>query len=229
MDVATRRPGTSLVTGPWGVLVLAVPYAAVQLAQGQAASGLDAGTVGAAYGGIREAATILPELLPLIAFLTAFTCGRLLARRPAALEELGPRWGVHLGAAGIGSLVVLALTSGLGGTSTSSHVALAVASAISAWAWVYGLVGVATTHLRTERRWVRYLADASYWMYVAHLPLVLGIGALLTHLPWPAELKLLVTLGTTTAVLLLSYDAFVRSTWIGRWLNGRRLPRACRC
>ena len=80
--------------------------------------------------------------------------------------------------------------------------------------------------LTRERAWVRYLADASYWMYLAHLPLLVGIGATLTHAPVPAEMKLLVTLAATTVLLLLSYDAFVRSTWIGAWLNGRKRPRA---
>ena len=103
---------------------------------------------------------------------------------------------------------------------------LAVCAAGTAWAWVYGLMGLGVARLSTRRAWVRYLGDASYWMYVMHLPLLVGIGALLTHTPWPAELKLLVTIGATSALLLLTYDLFVRSTWIGAWLNRRRRPRA---
>ena len=55
----------------------------------------------------------------------------------------------------------------------------------------------------------RYLADASYWIYLAHLPLLLGLQLLMRdwRLPWPVKFVLL--LGTTILLLLLSYH------WLG--------------
>ena len=47
----------------------------------------------------------------------------------------------------------------------------------------------------------------------------------MADLAWPIPVKLAVTWAVTAAVLLLSYDLLVRSTWVGRWLNGRRHPR----
>ena len=42
--------------------------------------------------------------------------------------------------------------------------------------------------------------------------------------PWanPAELKFIGLVVVITAILLCSYQAFVRHTWVGRILNGRR-------
>ena len=50
-----------------------------------------------------------------------------------------------------------------------------------AWTMTLGLIGLFTKLFRRERAWVRYLSDASYWIYLAHMPLVFllqGGGAL---------------------------------------------------
>lgn len=76
-----------------------------------------------------------------------------------------------------------------------------------------------------ERPLVRYLADASYWMYLVHLPVIIWTAGLLA--PWsaPAGVKFVGVFIVTTAVTLLTYHGAVRSTAIGRFLNGRRYPR----
>ncbi len=214
--LAARIAGraAAVLAGPWGAVAMSVPYAAAQLWQAQK------------YAGITQPATLLPEPAVLLAYSGAFTAGWLLWRRPAALREITGRWRAHLLLAVLSSGVTLYL-SGLSGLPApgGGPYLLSVISALSAWAWTYGLLGACVQHLGTERRWVRYLADASYWMYLTHLPLLTGIAALLTSAPVPAEVKLLITLTATTLILLLSYDGFVRSTWIGRWLSGHRRER----
>lgn len=71
----------------------------------------------------------------------------------------------------------------------------------------------------------RYLADASYWMYLVHVPIVVALHiALLNHLNGPALswLKPLLVMGITILVTLLSYQYFVRYTIIGEYLHGKR-------
>ena len=104
----------------------------------------------------------------------------------------------------------------------------AVLTGLAAWAWIYALLGVAARVITRPVPWIRYLADASYWMYLVHLPLLVAIAIPLADLPWPIVLKLLLTWVVATVVMLLSYDLMVRSTWIGAWLNGRRSPRVVR-
>ena len=90
------------------------------------------------------------------------------------------------------------------------------------WGMVIGLLGMFRHVFKVERRGVRYLSDSSYWLYLAHLPLVIVAQAWVR--PWaiPAELKFIGLVVVITAILLCSYQAFVRHTWVGRILNGRR-------
>ena len=104
---------------------------------------------------------------------------------------------------------------------------LATASlvAVASWLLVYGMLGLGVRFLNREHPGVRYLADASYWMYLMHLPLLVAIEIPLADLSWPILVKLAATWAITLALLLLSYHWLVRSTWLGAWLNGRRHPR----
>jgi hypothetical protein len=70
----------------------------------------------------------------------------------------------------------------------------------------------------------RYLSDASYWVYVMHLPFAVSVPHLFW---WPSAPPLLHFLLTSSLVFLfclVTYDALVRNGWIGVLLNGRRVP-----
>lgn len=57
------------------------------------------------------------------------------------------------------------------------------------------------------------------------MPLTVAFGALLYGLPLPALAKMAINIAATTLVCLASYQLFVRSTWVGILLNGRRRER----
>ncbi|HYF16030.1 MAG TPA: acyltransferase family protein [Phycisphaerales bacterium] len=90
------------------------------------------------------------------------------------------------------------------------------------WLMTLGLLGLSESMLAKDRPWLRYLSDASYWLYLVHLPLIIVGQALLlrTDLPPLAEFALLTT--STTAALLVTYHVAVRYTPIGALLNGKR-------
>ena len=44
---------------------------------------------------------------------------------------------------------------------------------VFAWGMTFGLIGLCRSLLKRENRVVRYISDSSYWLYIAHLPLVL--------------------------------------------------------
>jgi ABC-type multidrug transport system ATPase subunit len=75
---------------------------------------------------------------------------------------------------------------------------------------------------------VRYVADASYWIYLVHLPLVAALQVWVGDWPlhWSVKYPLIVL--TALALLLLSYHWLVRDTPVGQLLNGRRHPRHLR-
>lgn len=198
------------VTAPGGVLIVAVPYALAMVVQ-------------RSTGAINAPADLVPELGGIVGYLGAFVTGWALSRTPDALARLRARWRPHLAGAVAGSAYVVAAMFW-----TPLVLPLPAHAAfigVVAWCWVLGLLGWATEALASERMWVRYLADASYWMYLLHLPLLVGGEFWVADLDWPVPVKLLAVGLPTVAVLLLSYDVLVRPTWVGRWLNGRRYPR----
>lgn len=95
--------------------------------------------------------------------------------------------------------------------------------ALYPWLVTFGLMGFFRWVFRSERRPVRYISDASYWLYVTHMPLVFVAQHLLRPLEWPAILKFLIVSATVTAVLLVVYEICVRYTPIGTMLNGKRV------
>jgi glucan biosynthesis protein C len=200
-----------LLASPGGVLLAAVPYLVGLLIQWDLSE-----------AGITGPETILPELASLVAYTGAFLVGWALYRGRDTLPRLSERWIPYMVLAVVTSVPAVATLMTLGELLPVPVGSVLVAVAGSAW--TYGLLGLCTRYLRRERPVVRYLADASYWAYLMHLPLLVLGQILIADLPWPALVKLTVNLGATTAVLLVSYHLVVRSTFLGRWLNGKRHP-----
>lgn len=67
-----------------------------------------------------------------------------------------------------------------------------------------------------------FTSDASYWIYLLHLPIVIFLQTLLIPLPWPAEVKLAATIVGTLLPCMATYIVFVRYTPVGWLLHGKR-------
>ena len=83
-----------------------------------------------------------------------------------------------------------------------------------AYAWIVtlgimGLFGRYCSHLGYRAQW---FSDSAYWMYLAHLPLVLAIQIAVLPLAWPPTLKFLMVMVVVTTLLLTSYRWLVRYT-----------------
>jgi len=182
-----------------------------------------------ARGGIPTPDTgFVPNLTAVIGFGTAFGFGWLLQRQPVLLGSIRRLWAVNLVVAvGLtaGCLALLGDSNGYapfpaGGTRT----ALAACYAVATWSWTLGLTGAALRFLTRERPAIRYVADASYWIYLMHLPVVMALQVWVFAIPLPALVKWAVVVGGAFLILIASYHLLVRHSWIGRWLNGRKLP-----
>ena len=97
--------------------------------------------------------------------------------------------------------------------------ALLILKATYAWLMVFSLIGISRELIPRESRMWRYLADVAYWLYLAHLPLLLAIQELIRAWHLPAVVKFgLVCLGVT-GILLLIHQFFLRYTFLGTLLN----------
>lgn len=165
----------------------------------------------------------LPHLLGYYGLFFAF--GALLYDRHSRsgeplVDTLGRRWWIILPFT-IAIVLPLALVLTFVEENRSWELA-AVAQVVYTWAMCIGLIGLFRSVLSRERRGVRYLADASYWMYLAHLPLVIAAQMLVRNWNMAASVKFLLMLLAVSALLLATYQGFVRYTPIGTLLNGKR-------
>lgn len=91
------------------------------------------------------------------------------------------------------------------------------------WLLTFGLMGLFRRIWPTESATMRYLSDSAYWLYLAHLPLVIAAQYVVRDWPLPAAAKFLLIVVVVTSFLLWTYQTFVRYSWLGRFLNGPRV------
>ena len=98
----------------------------------------------------------------------------------------------------------------------------AIAQTIYVWAMAFCMIGLFRKFMSIENKTMRYISDSSYWLYVAHLPLVIWGQGLVRDWPISPFIKFFLVCGISTGLLLISYQTLVRYTWLGRLLNGPR-------
>jgi surface polysaccharide O-acyltransferase-like enzyme len=90
------------------------------------------------------------------------------------------------------------------------------------WLMTFGLMGLFRRFCPVESPTMRYLSDSAYWLYLAHLPLIIAAQYVVRDWPLPALVKFLLIVAVVTSFLLWTYQTLVRYTWLGRFLNGPR-------
>lgn len=165
--------------------------------------------------------SVIPELISLVGYGSAMISGWFIHRQIGVLQVWARQWALHLGTAVTLTLVCLVYRH-------AAAPAIAVAYGVAIWCWSFGLIGLAMRSVSRPIPAVRYVADASYWIYLVHLPVVIALQVLVGHLPWHWSVKFPLILVVSFVVLFISYHYLVRSTLIGEVLNGRRYPRGNR-
>ncbi|MGZ9099129.1 MAG: acyltransferase family protein [Brevundimonas sp.] len=211
---------TGALIGPWTPAVMAGPLA---LAFWLAPNWMP-------FFGIPTPDTgLVPNPVALTAFGTAFGLGFLLDRRRDLLVRIEGLWPVFTVVALGSGAVALVMAGGpvpelTPVTDPYLKAPLAAVMALAVFASTFSALSLALRFASGYSAARRYLADASYWIYIVHLPLVMVGQILVINQTWPWFLKLGVVIGGTMAVSLLSYELLVRHSFVGRWLNGRRIP-----
>jgi peptidoglycan/LPS O-acetylase OafA/YrhL len=173
--------------------------------------------------------SLFPHLPALLIYDGFFVLGWMLSRQRELISRfarLTPlRW--ILAGLGIAAILLLGEIERDPGHPhyVAAHVAYAFGYALTMWSLVFLTIGVFKKLCQRPNAFVRYVADSSYWMYLIHLPVVVWLQVAVAELPLPWSFKLAFISTMTIAVSLLTYDLFVRSTFIGWVLNGRRRDR----
>lgn len=95
-------------------------------------------------------------------------------------------------------------------------------NSLTVWLFIFGIVGLFIRYGSKPSKYMRYISDASYWVYLVHLSFAFLIPGLLYNWKAPATLKFLTVLITTNFICFLMYHYLVRSSFIGKFLNGRK-------
>jgi len=169
-----------------------------------------------------------------IGFGTAFGVGWMLHRQVDLLRLLERRWLAHLLLA-LGLILVSYVLTGMMFSAPGapklpvSFATLRLVSAIlyapAIWISTFAALGLALRFMSGFSPAWRYLADASYWLYLIHLPIVMALQVALSQRDWPGLLKFLIILLVAIPPMLASYHLMVRFTFIGVVLNGRRAEK----
>lgn len=104
--------------------------------------------------------------------------------------------------------------------------AMRAVHALAMWCLILGITGLFLRYLSGHSVLGRYLCDSSYFLYIAHLPVIMLFQLILLGVPLPPLAKVVLALAGTIAVLLPLYRYAVRPTFIGAVLNGRKHPGA---
>lgn len=210
-----------VLAGPLGPLLLAVPLATALFQQSEWF---------AWFGIPTPDRSLYTNLAACTGFGSAFAFGWLLHRQRDLLRGWERRWSLHLSLAVLATIACLSIVGVAPllqpATPNVETLAYAVCYAFAAWNWVFALAGLALRYLSGYSARRRYLADASYWMYLAHLPLVMALQVAASRIAAPVWLEVPALLAITVLVLLVSYHWLVRNSFIGAALNGKRIKHA---
>jgi peptidoglycan/LPS O-acetylase OafA/YrhL len=217
VDGMVRR----LVGNPFGLVLLAAPTAVTLYTM----------PAWMPWFGINTPdSSLLPNAGAAVGFFTAFGLGWLLQRQRGLLEVWKRRWLLNLFLAVAFTSAALALTGIVPLPAPAAHdgrtALYAACYMLATWSWTFAVIGMALRFLASYSAVRRYIADASYWLYLIHVPLVMALQVAVSQLAWPWWVKFPLILAVAFPLMFASYHLFVRYTFIGGILNGRRESRS---
>ena len=211
-----REPGAErgwivrAIESPWRPLWLALPTALIFLADTDAF--------------LRIENQLVPNLGRVVHYTYFFAAGAWLARVREPKARLIPHGTLYLLLAGLDFVVMwpLLFRQFAAPLTGGPRLVLVGLAALFPWLMIFGGLGVLLRLLRSRGPTLRYLAEASFWVYIVHVPVVQFIQTLLLPLDWPGPVKFLVAAAAGIGFSLWSYEAIVRYSLVAEVINGSR-------
>lgn len=209
---ALSRFWLALATSWWGGIVLALPL----------------GLVGAGYeqGILKPSGSFIPNVAELVHNGLFFVLGLYVYRH----QDIVLRWyAKHCWRYVAAGLLFFMVVGGLAGHFQESgndmvqaRISVAFFYSCASWLWSFALIGLFIRYLNGQSRFLRYVSESSYWVYLMHMFGTIGFGVILYEMPLHALVKLGLNIAATTFVCIATYHFLVRRTLVGVLLNGRR-------
>jgi glucan biosynthesis protein C len=197
------------VRSPWAPLILAVPSFAAQLLMPNP--------------WIEDPPGFIPVFRIVAVYAVPFAFGWLLFLNVDLLDVLPRRAWLYSGLAVVAS-VAYRWSYALPVDPAIKFYVIRAVHSVDMWLLILGVAGLFLRYLGDHSAYRRYLCDSSYFLYIAHMPVIIAFQLLLRDVPLPPLAKIFIALAATIAVLMPIYRFAVRPTFIGAVLNGRRYP-----
>jgi glucan biosynthesis protein C len=210
-QAAVMRGFEAVVRSPAAPLVLALPSFAAQLLEPNP--------------WIEDPPGFVPVLRIVAIYAIPFAFGWLLFLRTELLDVLSRRAWLYACLAVVAS-VAYRLSYGLPFERAVVLDIVRAVHSLAMWLLIFGVTGLFLRYLSGHSALGRYLCDSSYFLYIAHFPLILALQLAFKDVPLPPLAKVPLVLAAAIAILLPVYRWAVRPTFIGAVLNGRRYPTA---
>lgn len=94
--------------------------------------------------------------------------------------------------------------------------------AAGAWVMIMAVSGFYLRNLNRPNRVLRYLADASYWIYLIQLPIIMCLQNYYASSTLPVLLKIVIIFVAVMSIALLSYQVLVRNTFVSKIIGSKR-------
>jgi peptidoglycan/LPS O-acetylase OafA/YrhL len=193
----------------WAPLILAIPSFAAQLLMPNP--------------WIEDPPGFVPVFGIVAVYTVPFAVGWLLFVESDLLDTIARRAGPYAVLAVVAS-VAYRLSYDLPLDRAVAFYLIRVVHSVAMWLLILGVTGLFLRTLSGHSPLRRYLCDSSYFLYIAHMPMILAFQLLLEDVPLPPLAKMGLVLAGTIAVLLPVYRWGVRPTFVGAVLNGQRYP-----
>lgn len=178
----------------------------------------------------------LPDLTIYLYYLGFFLTGAILYRHRELLPGIGRRWPIQLVIANVLILpLMLKLTisgnwaeesaGGLPAWLVGWKAGAIFLGGLYTWLMLAALLGIFQRYFAGSAAWWKYLADASYWCYLAGFPIQAALQVRMAPQAMPIIVEFLIVNALTFTALLVSYELCVRHSWVGLMLNGKRPER----
>ncbi len=166
----------------------------------------------------------IPEIKTFVYFSFFYLTGWILFKSKRYLDTLMRYDWSFVVAAIILTVIQGSIIQKSGIAPNSNSIIMIAFSSIIVSLYLFGITGLFMRYGSKNSSTMRYISDASYWVYLIHFPFVITIPAFIFKLPLGALVKFVIVLSISTTICFLSYHYLVRNTFIGKFLNGRKYP-----